>query len=112
MAGRNPGTPKTGGRKKGVPNKSTIEFRAAVTRVLEENSQNYGKWLKQVAEGHGKGLDRVKPDPGKALDLISKLAEFAAPKLNRTEMSHSGSIEIASKEQRDAAVAAAMSADD
>jgi hypothetical protein len=84
--GREKGSPKTGGRQKGVPNKSTIEFRQAVTRVLEDNSENYGKWLKQVAEGHGKGLDRAKPDPARALDLVAKLAEFAAPKLNRTEV--------------------------
>jgi hypothetical protein len=111
MAGRHPGTPKTGGRKKGVPNKATTEFREAVTRVLEDNASNYGKWLKQVAEGYGRGKAAVAPDPAKALDLVAKLAEYAAPKLNRVEMEHSGSIEVASKEQRDAAVAAAMSAD-
>jgi len=79
---------KTGGRQKGVPNKATVEFRQAVTRVLEDNSQNYGKWLKQVAEGYGSGANRVKPDPAKALDLVAKLAEYAAPKLNRVE--HTG----------------------
>lgn len=29
MAGRKPGTPKTGGRKKGVPNKATAEVKVA-----------------------------------------------------------------------------------
>lgn len=76
------GTPGPG-RKKGVPNKSTIEFRQTVTKLLEDNAENVGRWLTLVAEGDGS--DSAKPDPGKALDLLAKLAEFAAPKLNRTE---------------------------
>jgi hypothetical protein len=70
------------GRPKGMPNKATKEFRETVKRVLEDNSDNVARWLAMVAEGDG---DTVKPDPGKALDLMSKLAEFAAPKLARTE---------------------------
>jgi hypothetical protein len=70
------------GRPKGLPNKLTMEFRDTVRRVLEENSSNVGIWLEQVATGgHGE-----KPDPGKALDLLAKLAEYAAPKLARTEV--------------------------
>jgi len=83
MAGRKPGTPKTGGRKKGVPNKVNAEFRETVRQLLEDNSKNVGRWLTLVAEGDG--TDACKPDPGKALDLLAKLAEFAAPKLNRVE---------------------------
>ena len=75
---------KTGGRVAGQPNKATKEFRETVTALLSDNSANVGLWLSQVAEG----FDDVKPDPAKALDLLAKLAEFAAPKLNRTE--HTG----------------------
>lgn len=71
-----------GGRSKGTPNKVTQEFRDTVRKVLEDNSENVGKWLAQVAEGNG---NPDKADPGKALDLLAKLAEFAAPKLARTE---------------------------
>lgn len=78
------GSPKTGGRKPGSVNKSTKEFRDTVSALLEKNSANVGLWLTQVAEGHGE----VKPAPEKALDLLAKLAEFAAPKLARTE--HTG----------------------
>jgi hypothetical protein len=73
---------KTGGRQPGSPNKATKEFRETVGRVLTENSENVGLWLTRVADGEGD----VKPDPGKALDLLAKLAEYAAPKLARTEV--------------------------
>ena len=69
------------GRPKGVPNKITREFRETVRQLLEDNSENVGLWLGQVASGELDG----KPDPGKALDLLAKLAEFAAPKLGRVE---------------------------
>lgn len=64
------------------PNKTTVEFRDTVKKLLEDNSANVGKWLSAVADGNG---DPDKADPGKALDLMAKLAEFAAPKLARTE---------------------------
>jgi hypothetical protein len=80
---------KTGGRQPGSLNKVTIEFRQTVQKVLEENASNVGKWLTMVAEGvpaDGPNGKAVEPDPGKALDLMAKLAEFAAPKLARTEV--------------------------
>lgn len=64
------------GRPKGIPNKVTVEFRETVRKLLEDNADNFGKWIGQVA----------KEDPGKAVDLMAKLAEFAAPKLARTEI--------------------------
>lgn len=75
---------KTGGRQKGTPNKATQEFRQTVQALLDENKENVARWLTLVAEGDG--TDSGKPDPGKALDLLAKLAEFAAPKLARTEV--------------------------
>lgn len=75
---------KTGGRVKGQPNKATTEFRQTVTALLEDNAENVAKWLKLVAEGD---LEQdLKPDPFKALDMLSRLAEYATPKLARTEM--------------------------
>ena len=73
-----PGNP---GKPKGATNKVTREFKATVQKLLEDNAENVGAWLVQVAEGHGEN----KADPAKALDLLAKLAEFAAPKLGRVE---------------------------
>lgn len=83
---------KTGGRSKGTPNKVTQEFRETVRRLLEDNSENIGRWLSQVAEGDGS--ENGKPNPAKALDIITGLAEFAAPKLARTEVTGADGGEI------------------
>lgn len=72
---------KHGGRAAGTPNKATKEFRDTVTKLLSDNASNVATWLSDVANGKGD----VKADPAKALDLLAKLAEFAAPKLGRTE---------------------------
>lgn len=107
----NSGTFKKGEKKpnqgKRGPGKATVEFRTTVQQLLVDNRDNVAIWLKNVAEGS----NGVAADPAKALDLLAKLAEYGAPKLSRTEMSHSGSLDVSSKEQRDAAVAAAMNAD-
>ena len=71
------------GRPKGALNKATKTFRDTVNSLLENNSTNVEKWLKEVAEGDE--TRDVKPDPKGALDLLAKLAEYAAPKLARTE---------------------------
>ena len=80
--GKPKGLPKTGGRLAGVPNKVTQEFRDTVRQLLEDNKDNVSVWLTQVASG----TEDSKPDPKGALDMITKLAEFAAPKLARTEL--------------------------
>jgi len=64
------------GRPKGTPNKATQEFRLTVQKLLDENTENVSRWLAVVA----------KTNPARALDLLAHLAEFAAPKLSRTEL--------------------------
>ena len=64
------------GRPTGSPNKVNVEFRDTIRRLLEDNAHNVSQWLEQVAS----------TDPGKALDLVAKLAEYAAPKLSRSEL--------------------------
>ena len=65
-----------GGSRKGIPNKATVEFRETIQKLLDDNRENVSKWLASVASD----------DPARALDLVSKLAEYAAPKLSRAEM--------------------------
>lgn len=72
------------GRPKGAVNRTTSEFRDTVKALLEDNRENVAKWLSEVAEGD-ETKDR-KPDPYRALDMLAKLAEYAAPKLSRTEV--------------------------
>ena len=71
------------GRPKGSQNRVTTEFRDTVKNLLENNSKNVEVWLKRVADGDG---DQLKPDPKGALDLLTKLAEYATPKLSRAEL--------------------------
>lgn len=70
-------------RPKGSINKATKTFREAVAALLEANGDKVQTWLDTVAYGDG---DQVKPDPKAALQLLAQLAEYASPKLARTEL--------------------------
>jgi len=77
------GSPKgvrLGGRQKGTPNKATKEFRETIQSLLDDNRENVKLWLAQVAA----------EDPDKALQRLAQLAEYAAPKLARTEVTGAG----------------------
>lgn len=73
------------GRPAGVPNKVTQDFRETIRKLMDENASNVGRWLTLVAEGDGTDSPSGRPNPAKALELLSNLAEYAAPKLARTE---------------------------
>jgi len=64
------------GRPPGRSNNKTIEFRVSVQKLLDDNRENMTLWLRQVAA----------ESPDKALGHLTRLAEFAAPKLARTEL--------------------------
>ena len=72
------------GRPPGSVNKATKTFRDTVTRLLEDNAENVSKWLTEVAEGSVE--KELKADPKAALTLLAQMAEYATPKLNRTEV--------------------------
>jgi hypothetical protein len=63
------GNPK--GRKKGIPNKDTADFRASLTKAL--NGVDVQTLLEAVPED-------------KRLDVLGRLAEYVYPKLGRTEV--------------------------
>lgn len=87
---------KTGGRVAGTPNKATSEFKTTVAALLENNAANVELWLQRVADGDPQ--NEVKADPGKALDLLAKLAEYAAPKLSRSEVNADVTVRSLSEE--------------
>ena len=68
---------KTGGRKVGVGNKTTVDVRNAIALIAQDNAGNFARWLGEVA------LE----DPGKAADLYLKAIEYHIPKLARSEVS-------------------------
>jgi predicted transcriptional regulator len=67
---------KTAGRPKGRQNNTTIEFKQAVNNLLNVAAPKMIAWLEKIAA----------TDPARALDLVGKLAEYAHPKLARTEV--------------------------
>lgn len=77
------------GRPKGIPNRTTTDFKQAVNKLIEYATPNMVAWLETVAHD----------DPAKALDLVHRLAEFAHPKLARTELTgkDGGVLETVSK---------------
>lgn len=72
------------GKPKGVQNKTTTEFKEAVNKFLHYAQPNMVRWLERIA------VD----DPAKALDIVAKLAEYAHPKLARTELAHEGEVGV------------------
>lgn len=72
--GKPKGSPKTGGRVAGVPNKSTAEMKAAIAAFTSGSSEHLTNWLNEIE------------DPAKRLDLYFKALEYHIPKLARTEV--------------------------
>lgn len=70
------GDPKSGGRKKGTPNKSTKEIKDAFQMFVENNVGNFEKWIIEIAE----------TNPAKAMELVSNVSEYILPKLSRAEV--------------------------
>lgn len=66
---------KTGGRKAGVGNRTTVDVRNAIALIAQDNVENFARWLGEVAI----------EDPGRAADLYLKAIEYHIPKLARSE---------------------------
>jgi hypothetical protein len=72
--GKPKGSPKTGGRAKGVPNKASADVKAAIAAFTSANVDKLDEWLNSI------------DDPHKRLDLYFKALEYTMPKLARTEL--------------------------
>lgn len=72
------GRKKTGGRRKGTPNKATNDVREAIALLTQRNVLKLDKWLNAIKE------------PERKIALFIDLAEFTIPKLARTEITGAG----------------------
>jgi hypothetical protein len=86
---------KTGGRKKGIPNKITGDTRQMIARILENLVPEVEGWLREAAQGieiektlaNGQTvIGRFNADPAKAADVTLKLAEYCIPKVARKDV--------------------------
>jgi hypothetical protein len=62
------GTPKTGGRQKGTPNRTTASIREWLIDVIGKNQRQIEKDLKEL-------------EPGARLQIIARLLPFVVPKM-------------------------------
>lgn len=86
---------KTGGRQKGTPNKTTALLKDAILVAATKAGGDGG--LEAYLE------NQARVNPGPFMTLLGKVLPM--------QLAHSGRIDLESKEQRDAAVSAAMRAD-
>jgi hypothetical protein len=61
------------GRPPGSPNKVTKNIREKFEEIIEKKSIKISNWLDKVAD----------EDPAKAIELITRMAEYVVPKLNK-----------------------------
>jgi hypothetical protein len=83
MAGRKPGTPKTGGRRPGSPNRTTALAREAIAQFVDANVPRLQGWLDDIAADPKHG-------PLAAFKCVQELLEYHIPKLQRTELTGEG----------------------
>ncbi len=86
---------KTGGRRRGIPNKVTREMREMIKLALDEKFETLGEALdevrfgieieKQMPDGQVV-VGRLNADPGKYVECLAKLAEYCIPRLGRQEL--------------------------
>ena len=76
--GKAKGSPKTGGRKAGTPNKATGAARLAFAQFVDNNADKLQEWLDSIATDEKLG-------PKVAFECLMQVAEFHVPKLARTE---------------------------
>jgi hypothetical protein len=69
--GKQPGA----GRPKGIPNRATMDARAAIAAFVDGNAHRLTEWLDRIAEDN----------PKAAFDCFQSVVEYHIPKLARTE---------------------------
>ena len=85
---------KTGGRKRGVPNKLTSIAKQSFLATFGHLEKDIRRWIQETGDGFtaihfladGEQIPYLEKNPGKAADLMLRMAEFHFPKLGRTEV--------------------------
>ena len=65
---------KTGGRRKGTPNKAAKDVREAISLIAQGKIDAFESWLAEIE------------DPAKRCDIFLRVIEYHVPKLARTEL--------------------------
>ena len=68
------GHEKTGGRAKGVPNKTTVQLRQLLREVLETEIENLPSYFAQMTDNKAK------------IELLIKLMPFVFPKMQKIDL--------------------------
>jgi hypothetical protein len=68
MVGRKKGTPKTGGRTKGTPNKVTESVKGWISKVIDSNRDKFERDLNSL-------------EPSERVRIISGLLQYVTPKM-------------------------------
>jgi hypothetical protein len=106
---------KTGGRKKGTPNKVTRDMRAMFKSIVDGKMDDlpamidearYGIEIEKQMPDGTTVVGRMNADPAKAAGLVLQAAEFCVPKLARTEqtLEHATDDELLGEIRRRAAL--------
>ena len=69
---REKGTPKTGGRGKGTPNRVTADTKAWLTKLLDKNRRQFEKDLKKL-------------EPHQRVAVFEKLLAYSVPKMQAVQ---------------------------
>ncbi|TAK84196.1 MAG: hypothetical protein EPO20_15095 [Betaproteobacteria bacterium] len=69
---------KTGGRKKGTPNKASADVRAAIALIAERNVEAFETWLAKIK------------DPARRCEVFLRVLEYHVPKLSRSDVTSGG----------------------
>jgi hypothetical protein len=84
---RQKGSPKTGGRVAGVPNKATVRAKEAIAAFVDGNADRLNGWLDEIYEKDG---------PKEAFGCVTSLLEYHLPKLARNDgtQKHEGDVKF------------------
>lgn len=95
------GHPKTGGRKAGTPNKSTLDFRETLARNNFDPAQTLLDLLEKAKLGWDNGSREEKPVYLKiAADLAKDIADRVYPRLKAIEVSKTSPLDDMTPEQK------------